>query len=311
VALGHGVRSLALRVDGIESPGAYVEYRDIAPATKLSARTRSGRFMGVPFDTSHGTIIVFTLDTRRFIQTRDYKVLGGSSPTSTRTAAPEATVSALQVDEVGGESGIDDLDDNNEPQLDEDDDSVDDMAADEHDVVADSVDDMAADEYDDAADGFGAAGDMQPQMQGLPPPNPQLHHHHLARCSRPACGCICAPRGRHATQRRTARRSIRYRLRGAYTLHLRPDLRVTPARSSPLPLRPAALRRHDIGGSTPSRHHHQRHRRYHVAAAVWRTSSSSRPARLCRCMVRIIVVRLLRRTPSSSPSTPLAVWRTS
>jgi hypothetical protein len=53
--------------------GCLVAYRDPDPTGKLSPRARLGLYLGVPIDVSFGTIIVWTLDTHRVVQTRDYR----------------------------------------------------------------------------------------------------------------------------------------------------------------------------------------------------------------------------------------------
>lgn len=62
--------------------GALVHFRDDRPANKLAPRSRQGLYMGVPTDTSFGTIKVFALDTGRTIETRDYSVFPGVTPGS-------------------------------------------------------------------------------------------------------------------------------------------------------------------------------------------------------------------------------------
>jgi hypothetical protein len=62
--------------------GALVDFRDDRPANKLAPRSRQGLCMGVPTNTSFGTITIFALDTGRTIETRDYSVFPGITPGS-------------------------------------------------------------------------------------------------------------------------------------------------------------------------------------------------------------------------------------
>ena len=60
--------------------GALVHYRDDRPLNKLAPRTRQGLFMGIPLDTSFGTVLIYTLDTGRFVESRDYSVFPDITP---------------------------------------------------------------------------------------------------------------------------------------------------------------------------------------------------------------------------------------
>ena len=60
--------------------GCLVAYRDPDPSGKLAPRVRLGLYLGVPTDVTFGTIIVWTLDTRRVVQTRDYRAFEHLTP---------------------------------------------------------------------------------------------------------------------------------------------------------------------------------------------------------------------------------------
>ena len=60
--------------------GCLVAYRDPDPSGKLAPRARLGLYLGVPTDVTFGTIIVWTLDTRRVVQTRDYRAFEHLTP---------------------------------------------------------------------------------------------------------------------------------------------------------------------------------------------------------------------------------------
>jgi len=60
--------------------GALVHYRDDSPANKLAPRTRQAIFMGIPLDTSFGTVLLYTLDTGEIVESRDYSVFPDITP---------------------------------------------------------------------------------------------------------------------------------------------------------------------------------------------------------------------------------------
>jgi hypothetical protein len=60
--------------------GALVHYRDDRPLNKLAPRTRRALFMGIPLDTSFGTVLLYTLDTGVLVESRDYSVFPHITP---------------------------------------------------------------------------------------------------------------------------------------------------------------------------------------------------------------------------------------
>ncbi len=60
--------------------GCLIAYRDPEPSGKLAPRARLGLYLGVPLDVSFGTIIIWTLDTHRVVQTRDYRAFEHLTP---------------------------------------------------------------------------------------------------------------------------------------------------------------------------------------------------------------------------------------